>query len=82
MEMQWQNCSYVNSAEYFHGPFECTEDGVFYFLQKGAGEIAQAFRLSSDIADIATGIILFFIIGCEFFLNYRIMFRHKGKEGK
>ena len=37
MEMQWQNCSYVNSAEYFHGPFECTEDGVFYFLQKGAG---------------------------------------------
>ena len=53
------------------------------FLQKGAGEIAQAFRLSSDIADIATGIILFFIIGCEFFLNYRILFRHKaGKEGK
>ncbi|MBQ6196331.1 MAG: ABC transporter permease [Lachnospiraceae bacterium] len=53
------------------------------FLQKGAGEIAQAFRLSSDIADIATGIILFFIIGCEFFLNYRIMFRHKAqKEGK
>ena len=53
------------------------------FLQKGAGEIAQAFRLSSDIADIATGIILFFIIGCEFFINYRIIFRHKaGKEGK
>ncbi len=52
------------------------------FLQKGAGEIAQAFRLSSDIADIATGIILFFIIGCEFFLNYRIRFRHSGKEGK
>ncbi|MBR4165912.1 MAG: ABC transporter permease [Lachnospiraceae bacterium] len=52
------------------------------FLQKGAGEIAQAFRLSSDIADIATGIILFFLIGGEFSLNYRIMFRHKGKEGK
>lgn len=37
MEMQWQNCSYINSAEYFHGPFECTEDGVFYLLQKGSG---------------------------------------------
>lgn len=37
MEMQWQHCSYINSAEYFHGPFECTEDGVFYFLQKGSG---------------------------------------------
>lgn len=37
MEMQWQNCSYINSAEYFHGPFECTENGVFYFLQLSAG---------------------------------------------
>ncbi len=53
------------------------------FLQKGAGEIAQAFRLSNDIADIATGIILFFIIGSEFFINYRVIFRHKAhKEGK
>jgi fructoselysine-6-P-deglycase FrlB-like protein len=32
MEMQWQNCSYINSAEYFHGPFECTEDGVFFYF--------------------------------------------------
>jgi fructoselysine-6-P-deglycase FrlB-like protein len=38
MEMQWQNCSYINSAEYFHGPFECTEPGVFYFLQKSSGK--------------------------------------------
>lgn len=37
MEMQWQNSSYVNSAEYFHGPFECTQDGVFYLLQKSSG---------------------------------------------
>lgn len=49
MEMQWQHCSYINSAEYFHGPFECTEKGVFYFLQKGSGvnrvcdERAEAF---------------------------------------
>ncbi|MCI1664785.1 MAG: SIS domain-containing protein [Atopobiaceae bacterium] len=37
MEMQWQNCCYLHSGEYFHGPFECTEDGVFYFLQMGSG---------------------------------------------
>lgn len=37
MEMQWQNCCYINSAEYFHGPFECTENGVFYFLQMSSG---------------------------------------------
>lgn len=37
MEMQWQNCAYVHSGEYFHGPFEVTENGVFYFLQMGSG---------------------------------------------
>ena len=36
-EMQWQNCCYIHSAEYFHGPFECTEPGVFYFLQMSSG---------------------------------------------
>ena len=36
-EMQWQNCAYIHSAEYFHGPFECTESGVFYFLQMSSG---------------------------------------------
>ncbi|HJG37701.1 SIS domain-containing protein [Enorma phocaeensis] len=38
MEMQWQSCAYINSAEYFHGPFEVTEPGVFYFLQMGSSE--------------------------------------------
>ncbi|ERI06045.1 SIS domain-containing protein [Atopobium sp. oral taxon 810] len=37
MEMQWQHCSYIHTAEYFHGPFECTEPGVFYFLQMSDG---------------------------------------------
>lgn len=37
MEMQWQNCCYIHSGEYFHGPFEVTENGVFYFLQMGSG---------------------------------------------
>lgn len=37
MEMQWQNCCYIHSGEYFHGPFEVTEKGVFYFLQMGSG---------------------------------------------
>ncbi len=37
MEMQWQHCAYIHSGEYFHGPFEATEPGVFYFLQMGSG---------------------------------------------
>ena len=52
------------------------------FLQKGAGEIAMAFRLNESVSDILTGIIIFFIIGSEFFINYKINFRNKQKEAK
>ena len=55
---------------------------IIVFLQKGAGEIATTFRLNKSVADILTGIILFFIIGCEFFINYKINIRSKRKEGK
>ena len=55
MEMQWQNCSYINSCEYFHGPFECTESGVFYFLQMSSGVTRpadeRAFRFLKDHTD-------------------------------
>ena len=50
---------------------------LIIFLQRGASEIATAFRLNESVADILTGIILFFIIGCEFFINYKINFRKK-----
>ncbi len=52
------------------------------FLQKGAGEIATAFRLNESVSDILTGIIIFFIIGSEFFINYRINMRSKHKEAE
>lgn len=55
---------------------------LIVFLQKGASEIATTFRLNESISDILTGIILFFIIGCEFFINYKINLRHKNREGK
>ena len=51
------------------------------FLSRGSLHIASTFRLSEDLANIITGIILLFIIGCEFFINYRIVFRHKSKGG-
>lgn len=47
------------------------------FLQKGAGEISTNFGLNASFSDIITGIIIFFIIGCEFFINYRINMRKK-----
>lgn len=55
---------------------------LIIFLKKGAGEISTTFGLNQSFADILTGIILFFIIGCEFFITYRIVFRKSGKEAK
>ncbi|MBQ8029133.1 MAG: ABC transporter permease [Clostridia bacterium] len=50
------------------------------FLEKGAGQVSTDFRLPEAISDIVTGIILFFIIGCEFFLQYKILSTKKRKE--
>ena len=56
---------------------------LLVFLERGAGEISTTFGLNQSFSDILTGIILFFIIGSEFFINYRVSFRHSGKqEGK
>ena len=54
---------------------------LIVFLEQGAGEISTMFGLNQSFADIITGIILFFIIGCEFFINYKVHVRKKsGKE--
>ncbi|MBO5868820.1 MAG: ABC transporter permease [Oscillospiraceae bacterium] len=45
---------------------------LLVFLERGAGEIATDFGLNASYGDILTGVILFFIIGCEFFINYKI----------
>lgn len=53
---------------------------ILTFLSRGASEIATTFRLSESISEILTGVILFFIIGSEFFINYKINFRTKHIE--
>ena len=50
---------------------------LIIFLQQGTDKIASEFNISNAFPSIVTGIILFFIIGCEFFINYRIVFRNK-----
>ena len=52
------------------------------FLEVGSGSISTVFGLNESFADIITGIILFFIIGCEFFINYKLHFRSRHKEVK
>jgi general nucleoside transport system permease protein len=48
---------------------------LLVFLEQGAVQIASQYKLNSYVADIITGIILFFILGSEFFCNYKLKFR-------
>ncbi len=50
---------------------------LLIFLQKGANEIASAYGLNDFASSIITGIILFCILGSEFFINYKLIFRAK-----
>ena len=53
---------------------------LLVFLGRGSSEISSKFQLNDSFGDILTGIILFFIIGCEFFINYKISLRHGAKK--
>ncbi|MBQ7075302.1 MAG: ABC transporter permease, partial [Clostridia bacterium] len=55
---------------------------LIVFLEKGASKISEVYRLNSSFSDIITGIIIFFIIGCEFFINYRIKINNSKEEEK
>lgn len=51
--------------------------GLLTFLDKGAVQIASDLGLNDYMSEIITGILLFFILGSEFFINYEVRFRKK-----
>lgn len=53
---------------------------LLVFLDKGAMEIASKYNLNEYASEIIEGIILFFILGSEFFINYRLIFRSSDKK--
>ena len=48
---------------------------LLVFLDKGAIEIASRYNLNNHVSAMLTGIILFFIMGSEFFITYQVRFR-------
>lgn len=54
--------------------------GLVTFLETGAAKVADNFFLNSSYADIVSGIVILFLVGCEFFIHYSLKFRH-GKKG-
>ena len=55
---------------------------LFSVLEKGSSVVQSNFGLSTDCADVLQGIILFFILGCEFFVRYRFVFSNKNSSLK
>ena len=50
------------------------------FMSRGANQIASDFNFNKHASNVLIGIILFFILGSEFFINYRIVFRRRAKK--
>jgi simple sugar transport system permease protein len=52
------------------------------FLKQGAAQVTSTFNVDSAFPDVVVGIVLFFIIGCEFFIGYQLKFKlnEKAKE--
>ena len=53
---------------------------LIQLLNQGASQISQDFSVSGSLPDVIVGIILFFIIGSEFFINYEVHFRRRGEK--
>ena len=49
--------------------------GLIQMLNQGAAQISQDFDVPGALPNVIVGIILFFIIGSEFFINYQVHFR-------
>ena len=54
--------------------------GLLAVLEKGADTLQTRMTVPASISDIITGIFLFCMLGCEFFINYQMIFRGKHRE--
>lgn len=62
-------------------PFVMIPVSIFIaMLKKGSLSIQSTMKIPASAADLLTGIILFFMLGCELFIEYRLIFR-RSKTG-
>ncbi len=50
---------------------------LFAVLQQGGTFIQTAFNIHSSVAQLIQGMILFFVLGSEFFIQYRLVLKQK-----
>ena len=55
---------------------------LFSMLMQGGNYIQSAMKIPSTMSAILQGIIIFFVLGCEFFVRYKFVYKKKtnGKE--
>ena len=49
-------------------------------LEKGAGSVYTTLGVPSTASQVITGIILLCMLGCEFFINYKLIFQNRKEE--
>lgn len=53
---------------------------LYAFIEQGTTQVATNFSIGDSFSDVLTGIFFFLVIGCEFFINYKIKFRPRKKN--
>ena len=53
---------------------------LFGIMIKGSGTMQSTYGISTAAADVLQGILLFFVLGSEFFFQYRIVRRREGVD--
>ena len=49
-------------------------------IGKGSATLQTKLGVPASVADIVSGILLFCMLGCEFFINYKLIFRKKADK--
>lgn len=52
---------------------------LFSILEKGSSVMQSTYGISTYSADVLQGVILFFVLGCEFFVRYKFVLRGRVK---
>ena len=74
----------VTWLAHFNPAYMAMTSFLIVFVERGTKELSTAYaEISDNLANVLVGIVLFFIIGCEFFINYKVRFHlHRNvKEG-
>jgi len=64
----------------FNPLYMVLSSALIIVMGRGASEISTNFGLNQSFSDILTGIILFFIIGCEFFISYKVYIKKNDRK--